>query len=255
VGKMKVRLTFTEELLGTASADPEIHAEFIASKGPDAQSREEEVAAVGVEGVIEKSKTIFARDADGDPALWDYQIKGFFKDACGMLTRAAGTKSAALTAYKKIIDGLVFVAPRQIKIVLPKGAKIGTIQRPSRGPLLGLMPDPPQDSLQYPPCTDTSDCQRPLRAQTAKGERVALASSETCPAGSSVEFEVAFLDLGVKEKEGEKKDETKAEKKAEKKEKANLTECVEEWLNYGALRGLGQWRNSGKGRFVWELLQ
>jgi hypothetical protein len=27
---------------------------------------------------------------------------------------------------------------------------------------------------------------------------------------------------------------------------------VEEWLDYGCLRGLGQWRNSGKGRFFWE---
>ena len=44
MGTMKVKLTFTEELLGTASADPEIHAEFIASKGPDAKTLAEEVA-------------------------------------------------------------------------------------------------------------------------------------------------------------------------------------------------------------------
>jgi hypothetical protein len=30
---------------------------------------------------------------------------------------------------------------------------------------------------------------------------------------------------------------------------------VREWLDYGKLRGLGQWRNSGKGRFSWEVLQ
>ena len=29
-------------------------------------------------------------------------------------------------------------------------------------------------------------------------------------------------------------------------------ETVREWLDYGALRGLFQWRNSGKGRFEWE---
>jgi hypothetical protein len=28
---------------------------------------------------------------------------------------------------------------------------------------------------------------------------------------------------------------------------------VEEWLEYGELRGLGQWRNSGKGRFTAEV--
>jgi hypothetical protein len=200
---MKIRLTFTEELLGTASSDPEIHSEFIASKGPDAKTIEEEIAALGEDAVVEKSKTVFARDAIGIPTLWDYQIKGMFKDACGMLARAKGTKSSALTAYKKIIDGLVFVAPRQIRLVIPKGAKVG-------------------------------NCQRPLRAQTAQGERIALAHSETVPAGTVIEFEITAMELG--------------------KSKAKLSECIEEWLNYGALRGIGQWRNSGKGRFTWEKL-
>jgi hypothetical protein len=27
---------------------------------------------------------------------------------------------------------------------------------------------------------------------------------------------------------------------------------VREWLDYGRLRGIGQWRNSGRGRFTWE---
>ena len=38
---MKVRITFTEELLGTASANPELHRDFIASKGPDARTVKE----------------------------------------------------------------------------------------------------------------------------------------------------------------------------------------------------------------------
>ena len=32
----------------------------------------------------------------------------------------------------------------------------------------------------------------------------------------------------------------------------SLKGVVEEWLNYGELRGISQWRNSGKGRFTWE---
>lgn len=47
---IKCRLTFTEELLGTASNNPEIHSEFVASKGPDAMTREEEVAAICKKG-------------------------------------------------------------------------------------------------------------------------------------------------------------------------------------------------------------
>ena len=206
---MKVRLTFSsvkedeEELLGTASADPEIHTEFIASKGPNAQTIEEEVAALGEAEVIEKSKTVFARDADGNPCLWDYQIKGFFKDACSMLNRAKGTKSSQLVAYRKIIDGLIMVYPRKIRLVIPNGAEVG-------------------------------NCQRPLRAQTAQGERIALAHSEAAPVGVTIEFEIEAMELA--------------------KEKVPISECIEEWLNYGAKRGLGQWRNSGKGRFRWEKL-
>ena len=29
-------------------------------------------------------------------------------------------------------------------------------------------------------------------------------------------------------------------------------DLVREWLDYGRVRGIGQWRNSGKGRFTWE---
>jgi hypothetical protein len=191
--RMKVRIVFEEELLGTAPNNPEVYREFIAANAPDAPSREEEIESVGVDEVAAKGKTVFPRNADGVPHLWDYQIKGFFKDACGMLTRVAGTKSKELKAYKKNIDGLIFVYPREIPIIIPDGKKIG-------------------------------ECQRPLRAQTAQGERVSLSCSDSAPAGTSIEFEVECLD-----------------KKLEK--------VVVEWLEYGAKRGLGQWRNSGKGRF------
>ena len=67
--EMKVKVTFFEELLGTASNDPEIHKEFIASKAPDAPSREEEVEALGVDEVVEKAKTVFPRDKDGTPIM------------------------------------------------------------------------------------------------------------------------------------------------------------------------------------------
>jgi len=216
--KMKVRLTFIEELLGTASSNLKIHSTFVSSKGPDAETLAEEVAALGPEVVTEKTKTIFARDADGDPSLWNYQIKGFFKDACGMLSRAKGTKSGTLTAYKKIIDGLIFVDPRQIKIVLPNGETPYmlpiTADMIKNGKLVG-------------------NCERPLRAQTPLGERIALAHSETCPKGSFIDIEIVAMELASKIK---------------------IEDCILEWLNYGRRRGLGQWRNSSKGSFTWEKL-
>lgn len=34
--------------------------------------------------------------------------------------------------------------------------------------------------------------------------------------------------------------------------KETAEDTVREELDYGRLRGIGQWRNSGKGRFEWE---
>lgn len=204
---MKVKITFLEPVLGTWPNNKNIAEEFIASKAPDASTIEEEIAALGIDAVTEKGKTVFPRNEAGEPVLYDYQVKGFFKDACGMLRRVGGKdektgkKKAAnlsgkLTAYKSVIDGRIFVQPRMIPIQVN-----GEIR----------------------------DCQRPLRAQTMQGERVSLANSEEIPEGSSAEFEVVCL---------------------EKDHEA----VVQEWLDYGILRGIGQWRNSGKGRFKYEIV-
>ena len=116
--EIKAKITFTEELLGTASSDPEVHKTYIASKAPNAPKLEEEVEALGVDNIAEKSMTIFPRDKDGNPILWDYQIKGFFKDSCSALRKVTGTASSKIKAYKKEIDGLIFVFPREIKLNL-----------------------------------------------------------------------------------------------------------------------------------------
>ena len=163
--KMKVRLTFTESALGTASNNKELHRDFIAGKAPDHPSREEEIAAIGTDEAVEKGMTVFPRDEDGDLIFWDYQIRGFFKEACSCLRRCKGEDFAAnslkIKAFKKIIDGNIFVEPRKIKIDL-KGGEIGNLQRP-------------------------------LRAQTMQGERISLANSETIPAGSVIEFTIVML--------------------------------------------------------------
>lgn len=124
---MKVRLTFLEPVLGTWPSNENIARDFIASKAPDASTIEDEIAALGADAVAEKGKTVFPR-TDGQPILYDYQIKGFFKDACGMLARVKAKKSSTLKAYKKIIDGLIFVEPRIIPIEV--NGEVGECQRP-----------------------------------------------------------------------------------------------------------------------------
>ena len=101
--EMKVRLTLTEEALGMMPSDPRIHDEYIASRAPDAESIEEEIASMGAEAVIEKGKTIFPKLEDGTPFVWDYQIRGMLKDSFGMLRRVSGSKCAGLKNYKKVV--------------------------------------------------------------------------------------------------------------------------------------------------------
>ena len=191
--KIKVRIRFTEEVLGTSPNNSDLYADYIASKAPDAKTMEEEIAEHGEQEVMEKGMTVFDRTEDGEPFLYDYQVKGFFKGACGFLRNVASTESAKLKNYKKKLDGLLFIFPRKIKLELPEGKSIGT-------------------------------CTRPLRASTAQGERIALSHSEAAPEGTEIFFTIKILD-------------------------DSMVKLVDEILEYGELSGIGQWRNSGKGRF------
>jgi hypothetical protein len=188
-----VRLTFTEPLLGTAPLNKQSYTDWIASKHPDGAEAATDEAET-IEEAIEKGMTGFHRQ-EGAPFLYDYQIKGFFKDACGMLRRDKDSASAKVTAYKKVIDGMLFVKPR--RLLLELAGEIGTLERP-------------------------------LRIGSPQGERVCLACSEVAPEGTQFAFKV--IGMGdVKET------------------------LLREWLTYGELRGLGQWRNAGYGAFTFEM--
>lgn len=127
-----IEITFTEEVLGSSPNTKEIYSEFIASKAPDAASVADEVEAVGADEVTEKGTTVFPRNDDGEPVIWDYQLKGFMKDACGALRRVPGTLSSKCKAYKKVIDGTIFVKERSVAFQLPEGGEVGICERPLR---------------------------------------------------------------------------------------------------------------------------
>jgi len=193
---MVIELTFTEPLLGGVPLNRKLVQDYVATG-----HEEEQETVYEPDDEIEKLSTGFHREngeREGAPFLYDYVIKGFFKDVCGCLRRVPKSASSSLKAYKKVIDGLIFVTPRRIPLGLPKGAAL-------------------------------TWCERPLRAQTAQGERIALARSEQAPAGTTIGFTLDLLD-------------------------PRLKGCVQGWLQYGSLRGLGQWRNSGMGRFsyAWD---
>lgn len=190
--EMRVRLTFTEEVLGTTASDKKVYATYIGDAVPSKEALEEELDAIPEEEKVDgPTLTIFPRNKEDKPILWDYQIKGFFKNAAGAIN-----SYDKLTSHKKKIDNLVFIKERQIELQLPEGGEI-------------------------------SMCSRPLRGQTAQGERIAIATSETVPAGTFVEFTIMCL-------------------------VDDLMTRVIDWLDYGQFNGIGQWHNSGKGRFTWE---
>lgn len=111
---IKVKLTFTEPLLGTWPANPNVAREYIASKGPDASTIEDEVAALGADAAADRAMTVFPRNEAGQPILYDYQLKGFFKDSCGMLGRIGG-KDEARQRHSIVTQGEARQWQRQLR--------------------------------------------------------------------------------------------------------------------------------------------
>lgn len=194
---IKVSAEFIEECLGTNASNPDVHREYIAGLAPDAPSTAEEVAAVGAEAVERAGMTVFPKDEQGRVMMWDYMVKGMLKHAASALREVPNNPWAAIKNYKKHLTDLVFVKPR--KIIFNAPVTVG-------------------------------NCQRPLIGQTPQGPRIALANSETIPAGTTFDFEILMLDERFEEK-------------------------IKLLLDYGELMGLGQWRNSGKGRFKYRIVE
>ncbi len=156
------------------------------------------------------------------PYYYNYQIRGAFKDSCGLLARAeevdengkklGASESAKLKAYKKVIDGCIFVFPRRIGIEIPEYSLSddGTTMIPS-----------------YDENGNLPILSRPLRTNGPTGERTAIAASEVIPAGSRIRFTIGMTSLKFKP-------------------------AVIEWLNYMVVHGISGWRNSGLGICHWR---
>ena len=89
------------------------------------------------------------------------------------------------------------------------------------------------------PVTEADEIfERPLRAMTMQGPRVSVSASEIIRPDWELEFTLTLVD---------------SEKTA--KSVALTWNVVEEALNYGVIKGLGQWRNGQNGRFAWEIVE
>lgn len=142
-----------------------------------------------------------------------------------------------MTIFPRLEDGSPFLYDYQIKgffkaaaAALKKvpGTKSSKIKAYKKEIDTLIFPAPRKIPIEFE--GEIGVCQRPRRTSGPAGERVNLAISEEVPAGATCEFTVECL-------------------------VDDDADLVKEWLDYGKYSGLGQWRNSGRGRFTWELLK
>lgn len=205
----RFKLTGITPILGSISMNKQIYTDFIQTKAEkqkapvDAQRNAKEDVD-NVTEMDEKGITGFYRDADGNIILKAYQIKGFFKDAARALK-----DQIKLTSHVSKVDNYVFLKERDIQLL--------------------------RDGK---PIKEADDfLERPLRAETAQGPRVALAKSEIVNEGWTLEFTVKVV-----------------ENKGTTKSVAMSMDVVRSLFEYGEMKGLLQWRNAGYGSFELEEL-
>lgn len=247
---MHVEIMWTENALGTSPSNKQLLTDYIASRAPDAMSREEEIAQYGKNETMNKFINIYPKgkflydpekcrfwdpndarvplpedtdsfeEVENHPFLWNYQIRGFMKDSCGLLSRsgkdASGeNESAKLSAFKKVIDGCIFVHPRRIGIQIPETF---------------LDDDGVTIRHSFDENGQLNILQRPMISNGPNGQNVAIAASEMIPKGSSIKFTIGMTSLKFKP-------------------------AVIEWLNYACVHGISGWRNSGMGTCIWREIQ
>jgi hypothetical protein len=208
-----VTLELLQPMLGTAPLNAKVFKEHVVHPDVPAEVVEEELETL--EEVSSPNWTGFHKDDKGKPFIYNYMIKGFLKGACSALRRSPETESKKLHAFRKVIDQHVFVVPRRIMLRLPKGQDIFRAKSD--------MTKEEEEALPVPE-------RRPLRGMTPKGERIAIAYSETAPVGTELVFSLSIIDGSA------------------------ITEkMLHEWFSYGLLMGLGQWRSGGWGTFGHEI--
>jgi hypothetical protein len=185
-------------------AGPRVHPTYTDLPAAKARARADRQAAAADEAAPDEAapdrerlpKTTFFVDDQGRPLLWNYQILGHLKELGNIAKGAVAVKN-----LREKINRYVYVEPRQI---------------PLDQPIVG-------------------ELTRPLRAETARGPRIALATSDAVPAGTHLRFRVRVLDQGPK---------------------ADVTlDLVRELLDLGQVRGIAQWRGGGFGTYrvvAWE---
>jgi hypothetical protein len=144
---------FVEPILGTIPKHREVWSEHVRSS--EAGLDEDEMMALADEaGATERGATGFYTDADGHPILFDYQIKGAFKEAGNTIKDVVKVK-----ALRSHIEAELFVFPR-----------------------ITILAEKPDGYIE-----------RPLRAMTMQGPRVTVVRSDKVDPGQVYAVELRVL--------------------------------------------------------------
>lgn len=166
----RIRFYFKEDVLGGRSFNENILSSWIEGKAPEGRDISDEIADRGAEDVIEGKMTGFSKE-QGCPHAWDYQIKGFLKEAMGALKKLPDTESSKQKAYKKAVDNYIFFDARTSRKIFFHNADGSRVKN-----------------------SQLKEEERTLRASTMQGERVSIARSESVPAGTYIEFDMIVMD-------------------------------------------------------------
>lgn len=254
--RLTIRVHLLEEALGMTPSTPDQYSKFVefrkAKLGTKAaiisdDKTKEEIDALKMH--VEEMKVdnaengvdVFPIDPETKkPLFWDYQIRGFFKDSMKALKDCLAIKKAKAADLKPSKDDTEEVkAEKARKLAEIKAAeklaeklKVMSVSSFSKMPSTwvdrGVFVGPRKCLIDMPDGTQMGYCERPIRIEKFPKDITSLKSSETVPADSTIKFRVGILN--------------------DDDEKLVIA-C----LHYGYLRGFGEWRNSGKGRFTFDL--
>jgi hypothetical protein len=180
----KVTMSFTMPVLGMSPNNPKIFTEFFAERASNSANADEEHVALvdkfkrqavmaGMEIKtdedleafitlqVNKQKTVFPQDENG-LFMWDYQLRGFFKEQVGALINLGEITNLTNYAHRKAVDQFLLITQRR-NYFTRDGKNI-------------LAAD--------------GEITRTLRVMTPQGERVSLACSETINPPANLEFTV-----------------------------------------------------------------
>lgn len=264
---MHVRVTLMVEGLGTKALNPEVFQAYILSQAPvEAHAQEMQLAKKTLhiiaaelfgdarfEDLSEADKekainaalkelsgtSVFHKNENGTPVIWDYQVRGHLKAMADGFRRAQNDDKSKAQAEKDAIDKATAKAAgvpwKQTKVKSKE--ELYGLTWPASGKKhvdLSVFVFPRLIPLSV---NETGICERPLRAEVYDSqakrtvERITLARSETVPAGTTMDFLIGITEASP-----------------------FSLEHIAKMLDYGYCHGYGQWRNSGKGAFSWNCL-